>query len=127
VADEVIGLRNRKAITTRDPEAIYSEHRELCSEAKSAGWPDEYGPRLDELRVEYEKAMEERGYLDLRGFPLTPYVLQAGFEALRNAPPPKPLRTCCRYPECFDQIPTDATHCWHGHQQIRGVKTDEGT
>lgn len=119
---KVIGLRNKEPITTRDPEVIRGEWDELCDEAKAAGWPDEYGPQLDALRTEYEAAMKERGYMCLRGFPLTPYTLQAGFEAIRNQPPPQPLKTCCRYPECFDQIPLDATHCWHGHQQIRGVK-----
>ena len=86
MTEKVVHFRTGSSITTRDPDEIRAEYEALAERARCAGWPDEFGPQLDQLRVEFHMALREREQADLMSWPLTPYDIEAFALQVRDAP-----------------------------------------
>lgn len=66
---------------TRSPDEVRRDHEALCKLAARDGWPDGAVVDLEALELEFGRACEERGCIDLRGLQMTP----AAFRRLRAA------------------------------------------
>lgn len=77
-------FRKELPMKTREPSQIRQECEAAIDAAKSTGWPrgGEHEQAVERLQAEHAAASAERHVVDLRGWPMTPYTLDAAKRAI---------------------------------------------